>query len=368
VHLRLERSRLEEAILASGSLPSDAGPVSGIALYAVRLPMLLLPIGVGMVTILQAHLRLSHKWARTQQALALVTSEIFTFLGGVGRYSADAETNRDILSGLLEDVTYEMSTLGITTDTGSSGYRVGGADAVSLESEALQQHIEESIYGLQPRGWMCRKLQQAISSVGLSAGDPRREHCSKHMGDFLSMLTAEMYIDLRVATLLDHLRERTKGVQRIHTGTGIAIYALLFLAAGLAMFDITIGIPICITLIVFLASAQKQIAPLDLCEANQAAIEELTRLELRWHSLSLREQREWKTRSTLISRTEKVMLAVASNAGRLPLNLQDETDEDVIEDTCLPSPVAAPRGRSSSGTSTPIQSSARGMLLSAAGN
>jgi len=357
VHLRLERSRLEEAILASGSLPSDAGPLSGGALYAVRLPMLLLPIGVGMVTVLQAHLRLAHKWARTQQAMAVVASEVFTFLGGVGRYSADAETNRDILSGLLEDVTYEMSTLGITTGT------VGGADAVSLESEALQQHIEESIYGLQPRGWICRKFQQAISFVGLSGGDPRREHCSKHFGDFFSMLTAEMYIDVRVTPLLDYLRERTKEIQRIHTGISIAICVILFVTAGLAMCDITSAVPVCITLIVCLAAAQKHAAPLDLCQANQAAIEELTRLELRWHSLSIREQREWQTRSTLISRTEKVMLAVASNAGRLPVSFQDEADEDLLEDACLPSPhasiVAAPP-RCSSGTSTPMQSSARG--------
>lgn len=365
VHLRLERSRLEEAILASGTLPAESDPVSGVFLYAVRLPALLLPIGVGMVTILQAHLRLSHKWARTHQSLSLVTSEIFTFLGGVGRYSADAETNRDILSGFLEDVIYEMSTLGITADAGGGGggHRVGGADAASLESEALQQHIEESIYGLQPRGWMCRMLQRAISFVGLSGGDPRREHCSKHMGDFVSMLTAEMYVDVRIATLLEHLRERTKGVQRIHAGTSIAIYALLFLTAGLAMCGITIGVPICITFLVYLASAQKQIAPLDLCEANQAAIEELTRLELRWHSMSIREQREWKTRSTLISRTEKVMLAVASNIGRLPVVLQDEADEDIIEDAGLPSPPASNLAvplRCSSGTSTPAQSSARG--------
>jgi hypothetical protein len=319
-----------------------------------------------MVTILQAHLRLSHKWARTHQSLSLVTSEIFTFLGGVGRYSADAETNRDILSGFLEDVIYEMSTLGITADADSSGgHRVGGADAAFLESEALQQHIEESIYGLQPRGCICRMLQRAISFVGLSGGDPRREHCSKHIGDFVSMLTAEMYVDVRVTTLLEHLRERTKGVQRIHAGTSIAIYGLLFLTAGLAMCGITIGVPICITFIVSLASAQKQIAPLDLCEANQAAIEELTRLELRWHSLSIREQREWKTRSTLISRTEKVVLAVASNIGRLPVVLQDEADEDVIEDASLPghsppaSNVAVPL-RCSSGTSTPAQNSARG--------
>ncbi|CAK0798751.1 unnamed protein product, partial [Prorocentrum cordatum] len=230
------------------------------------------------------------------------------------------------MSGALEDVTYEMSTLGITTGT------VGGADAVSLESEALQQHIEESIYGLQPRGWICRKFQQAISFVGLSGGDPRREHCSKHFGDFFSMLTAEMYIDVRVTPLLDYLRERTKEIQRIHTGISIAICVILFVTAGLAMCDITSAVPVCITLIVCLAAAQKHAAPLDLCQANQAAIEELTRLELRWHSLSIREQREWQTRSTLISRTEKVMLAVASNAGRLPVSFQDEADEDLLED------------------------------------
>merc|ERR1711920_947963 len=112
-----------------------------------------------------------------------------------------------------------------------------------------------------------------------------------------------------------------------------------------------LGVPICIALIVCLASALKQIAPSDLIEANHAATMEISRMNLHWHSLSVRERRSCQTRRSLISRIEKVMLAVASNAGRPPVGLEEDSEERSRPDADLrlpsPSRVDPPFSRSS---------------------
>jgi len=295
---------LPGALGAQGGLLAGVLPGGVVPSWLVALPVL---VGLAVV-LLQGHLCLHQKWSRAHHATALVMSEIFHLLGGLGGYGANIDLDRQKFIGRLKDLTQEVS------DEAAVG--VGGASVWSLEE--LQAHVENALYGMAAQNCMWRRLQSVCDRVGLDIGDPRRNHCAEYTQELVAPLCAQSYMEVRARTLMASCTAQATAIGRVRTVTQIAILALLGASSGLAALNMTSWMPICLIAAFCTAVALQQLLPQDSVAAIDITLATLSRLEMKWHAAGIQERRSNHVRHRLIAATERAAVALAAALARAP--------------------------------------------------
>jgi hypothetical protein len=289
----------------------DASAASGGVLPSGALPnwLVSLPILMGLaVFMLQSHLRLHQKWSRAHHATALVASEIFHLLGGLGGYRGNIDWNRQKFLGRLKDLTQDVAeeaTLGAS-----------GASVWSLEE--LQIHVESALYGMRSQSCMWRRFQSVCDRIGLDIGDPRRDRCAEYTQELVAPLCTQSYREVRARTLMASCTAQATAIGRVRTLTQIAILSLLAAASGLAALDMTTWMPTFLIAAFCMAVVLQQLLPQDTIAAIDITLAALSRLEMKWHAAGIQERRSDHVRYRLIAATERAAVALAAALARVP--------------------------------------------------
>jgi hypothetical protein len=361
VYLHLERDRIEAAMLL-GSAPQDsiqeamarAFPVEIVGILKVW--MLLLPVTAGILMTLQTHFHFFQKWAHVHFASGQVVSEIYQFLGNVGRYSRAASTNRQRFLKRLQDITRSLAMLGIREDEFMGGEENGKVD-FAADSEALQQHINLSVYGIAPPTWLMLKARELRCCCGWDsdrAVEDGRFVIQEHIQDLTAPLSADAYMEIRVAPLMRYYKGLSNSAARLRTEMNVAIFLCLGVGSGLAAFSFALWIPVIIVASLCLIILVHNFTPLESLTAVNNALTALHNLDLRWHGSRVSEQRSEAMKKRIILKTEKITLAVAAAISRAPMMPDDDEDgeEDDFSKDGTPS-TSTPLSRQESARTTP---------------
>lgn len=317
---------------------------------------------------LQSHFRFAEKWATTHMAASSVVAEIYQFLASVGIYDSSATTSRERFLKRLQEISSHLSKAGIQEDDFMGGYN-GSDDLFDTDNEALQNHINASLYGVYPQ--TC--LQRAVSNVfGLCQPSRSAVKGNDMLNlDATSPLSTGMYIEKRVEPLIKYYTDWARCAAGFRTKVSVTIFLLLGIGSALAAFSKSLWIPVIVGAAAFLTSLAHFVVPSGYIVSVNNALTTLNNLDLHWHGSSFQEQQTQSRRSFIITMTERTMLAVASSRSRNPImptgDGEDEEHEDPVTregELSMPqsskrvsqshsrqvSAPGTPRGRSSYGT------------------
>jgi hypothetical protein len=133
----------------------------------------------------------------------------------------------------------------------------------------------------------------------------------------LQALTAELYVQTRLAPLTQYYKTWLKSAGRLRTRSNIALFVLLGVGSGLAAFGLSVWIPAALSAVTVLATLQHWMAPEEALAAVNSALNTLNTLEMRWQGSQRHDPEAMKHQ--LIGVTEKVVLAVATTLSRVSM-------------------------------------------------
>jgi hypothetical protein len=367
IFFRLEKDRVQEMVL-TGYMPDehskggspDSAPFSNIV-DILNVFMLVLPVLGALLMTLQSHFRFGEKWATTHMAASSVVSEIYQFLASVGIYDCSASSSRERFLKRLQEISNHLSKAGIQEDDFMGGYD-GSDDLFDTDNEALQNHINVSLYGVYPQ--TC--LQRAVSSVfGLCQPSRSAVKGNDMLNlDATSQLSTGMYIEKRVEPLIKYYTDWARSAAGFRTKVSVIIFLLLGIGSALAVFSKSLWIPAVVGAAAFLSSLAHLIVPPGYIVSVNNALTTLNNLDLQWHGSSCQEQQTQSRKSFIITMTERTMLAVASSRSRNPIMpALDEDDEEQEEredpvtikgDLSMPQPSKRPSQSHSRQVSAPV--------------
>jgi hypothetical protein len=335
VYLNLQKDKANQAMLLHHQEEAETAlSVPFVLDFGMKACMLLLPVSAGILMTLQTHFQFIQKWAQVNHAKNQVVAEIYTFLGGAGRYAGCSCTlNRQLFLRRLQDLMKNLSMAGVREDDFA-----GSSEELSSElftRETLQEHIDLTLYGVSAEAWLHRKAREAGLLAWLPAWLPqgwwerdlrRGQECQ----DLTAPLNAEMYMVLRIAPLMTHYRDWSKAVALRRTWLNVLIFVLLGIGSGLAAFSYTLMVPVIVVAVLCVANFVRVLTPQDLLVAVNAALTTLHNLDLQWHGSPVSEQRSEAMKNYMIAMTERVVLAVAATSSRMPFMPDD--DDDLEED------------------------------------
>jgi hypothetical protein len=363
VYLHLERDRIEAAMLL-GSAPqtsiedamSGAFPVEIVAI--LRVWMLVLPVFAGSLMTLKTHFNFFQKWAHLHFASGQVVSEIYQFLGSVGRYSNQATQSRRFLKR-LQDITKTLSMLGIREEEWHTGGDDNGKVDFAADSEALQQHINSSVYGISPPTWLSLKRRELCCLCGWGserAVEDGRFVSQEHLQDLTAPLSADAYMEIRAEPLMRYYKAVSNSSARLRSEMNVGIFLCLGVSSVLAAFSFALWIPVIVVASLCLIILVSSLTPLESLTAVNNAWTALHDLDQQWHSLRVSEQRSEATKRRVILRTEKITLALAAAISRAPTMPDDEEEgEEDDRDTKDGTPsTATPLSRQASASQSPL--------------
>jgi hypothetical protein len=236
-----------------------------------------------------------------------------------------------------------LSIAGIREDDFAGGDEQGSE---LFTREALQEHIDLTIYGISAEAWLHRKAREAGLLAWMPSWlppawwdrDSRRGQ--NKVNDLTAPLNAEMYMVLRIAPLMAHYRDWSKSVAFRRTWLNVIVFVLLGIGSGLAAFSYSILIPIIVVSVLCVAAFIRLLTPQDLLVALNTALTTLHNLDLQWHGSQVSEQRSEAMKNHMISMTEKVVLAVAATMSRIPFmpDEEEDVDEDGEQGGCFQGP------------------------------
>jgi hypothetical protein len=235
----------------------------------------------------------------------------------------------------------------------------------ATDPEALQRHINKSLYGIEP-SWLRRKAVDLLGGCGAALLD-ESSRVSEQGKDLTSPLSADMYMEMRVAPLTKYYDNWVKSLSKLRTKLSVAVFLLLGVGSALAAFGFSLWIPVMMGLTTFLTSLLHWLAPPESITAVNNALTKLNNLDLRWHGSSLKEQRSDAMKNRVITMTERVMLAVATSLSQAPILPDEDVDEAeaVEEEAKQLDAVTVPASRASmSGRNTPRSHAAGGVWRS----
>jgi hypothetical protein len=329
IHLRLEKDRLQEMVL-TGYMPHDQSkgsswqPPFASMVDVLNIIMLILPVLGALLMTLQSHFHFAEKWATTHMAANYVVSEIYQFLASVGLYNSSAAANRERFLKRLQEITSHLSKAGIQEDDFMSAYD-GSDDLFTTDNEALQNHINASLYGIYPQ----TLLQRAFASVCQPSRSGSVKGSFAQDLDPTSPLTTGLYMEKRVAPLIKYYTDWARCAAGFRTKLSVTIFLLLGIGSALAAFSRSLWIPVIVGAAAFLTSLAHFMVPSGSIMAVNNALTMLNNMDLHWHGSSYQEQATQSRKNFMITMTERTMLAVASTRSRHPLMPEDEEE---IED------------------------------------
>lgn len=356
ISLRLEQDRVKESVL-SGYMPhhiqmDQAFPYSDTLVFlGVFMPVF--PISAGILLTLQSHFQFTQKWGNVNLAASQVVSEIYQFLGNSGGYCGTASVNRQRFLKRLQDVVKNLSMSGTREDDFLQGDDEAG-EAFSTDPDALLNHINLALYGIHAPGWLRRKAQRVWYWAGaelLEEGRPAPLTAQDQHMDLTSPMTADMYMEMRVAPLTKYYNNWAKANSSIRMQLNIVVFLCLGIGSGLAAFGISLWIPVTVGGATFMTALSRWLSPPEFLTAVNNALTILNNLDLRWHGSSLKEQRSDHMRRRLIQEAEKAVLGVSTTLSRAPL--LPEEDDDMLDNEGDRDDIQYKQHRALSGSTTP---------------
>jgi len=360
---RADESRLRHSIvLQQAAMPAIGGSsadgddqLQAWLRTSLSMAAVLLPLLTGSLVVLLSRFAFLEAWARAHLAAAQVVGEIYQFLGGAKMSSADPDATRQKFLERLQDISNPV--LLESMENGNQDDAVHDAD-IGSDPIALRMHVNSSLYGLAfGRSHMLALLfTLCLPDVeGLQAND-----------DPTAPVTAESYMQTRVAPLAKHLGRWARLMSARRSLLGILVFLVLCGASALGALGLTVLIPPALALASMLAAAQRWVAPAEDVSAISRGLSALENLDLHWHGLSVTERGSEETKHRLIAHAEQIALAVAVVVTQVPQTWNpedDDHDDDAEQDsrTCSKrgggmTPLGSARssrGRSLSGMATP---------------
>jgi len=272
------------------------------AAWVLHLCLLTLPVAAALLAALQAHFRVSQKWSSVHMVASQVVSEIYRFLGCLGGYSTVPALAQQIFMKRLQDMVKQLSASGIQEDELMQG---GDAEEEGFprDAQALEEHIDEHLYGVSPPGCCRRRLQQCSASLG-SAKPPKAR-------DPTAQLSAETYMEVRILPLRRHYRDLIRSVARLRTTLNVCFVLNLCAASGLGASGLYVWVPVPLGLAAFLLALTQWMAPPEMLLGVTNALTALNSMHLKWFGSDIRENRSDASKLRLISTTEKIARVIA---------------------------------------------------------
>jgi len=303
---------------------------------------------------MQSHYQVGQKWAILHLAANQIVSEIYHFLGNVGRYAHYTSYNNKRFVRRLQDIVKNLTLSNIHEDELQSA---DDEDDFPEDALALEQHVMESLYGIRPRSWLSRKLQGCFASAASCVGSCGWESLlsgSNEVRDFVAPVSAELYMELRVLPLKKCFVEWARRLWFFRLFMTIQLVLCLALGSCFGAFGggLSLWIPVVLAVATFTGTILQWFAPNQMVVAVNLAQTMLKDFELRWQGSDIAASSGNKsTKYTLIRMTERLCCDVAttfSGAAGLPEELDDDMSEEASES---PSKFSSRDGRRSAGHS-----------------
>jgi len=308
----------------------------------LRFSLLALPISVGLMTTLQSHFQIGHKWASVHMAADETVSDIYRYLAGVRPYNQSQAMNQRRFMRRLETMVKHLSFAGINED---DLIAVAGSledDLFPQDGRALENHVSEYLYGIRKTrlcGWLpdCQCFSSLMSSCRhghdkyswsvllMEDQEPR---------DIFAPITADIYMEIRVAALRRYYGEWVRRLNSTRAVLHTVLVVSLCIGAGLGASKCSLWIPVALALATFSSSVINWLAPPEMVSAVCSAMTTLNNLDLRWQGSGIRDRSSTRTKEHLICITERLWCAVASTYSGFSMT-PEEVDEELFDERML---------------------------------
>lgn len=337
VSIRLERARVNDVTYnMSAPVWTEEIEISFTImdeLGFLKVCLLVLPMIAGLLTTLQSHFHINQKWASVHMGATLTVGEIYHFLGCIAPYNSSASTNQRRFMTRLQGIVKQLSIHGIHEEDLMGGSGDSG-DEFPEDSEALEEHINQHLYGVRPQSWCLRKLQDLMALMGSAAPS-----CAwaalllegQEAKDFCAHITAEQYMEMRILPLRKYYSNLVRYYSTVRTALNVVMVLCLSVGAGLGASGFSLWIPVSLALATFVTTTMHWLAPTEFLTAVSNAMTTLNNIDLRWQGSDIREHRSEATRSHVISTTEKLCAAVAITCSAAAC-VFEELDDDTFDE------------------------------------
>jgi hypothetical protein len=323
----------EEAALSQLASPEPEAPIPYERLLNIAL--VVLPITVLLLLTIQGSFQIAQSWANVHMGASRVVAEIYYFLGSIPPYDQLPAVNQRRFLKRLRDMVKRLSVSGLSgvreedLVTGSAG----PDQATSADLETLQQQVQQSLYGVEPLWYPCRKVKDAMQAcLGGSSWGSFLLATSEHK-DLTAPVTAEMYFDIRMMPLKKHYSDMVRASSRLRMLLHCALMLVICISVGLGATDgFSIWIPVSLGLATFVTTLTHWLTPPEVMAAINGALTTLQKLDLRWQGSDIRENRSEATKQRLITATERMVLAVERATSRATAVPEADDEERDIDD------------------------------------
>jgi hypothetical protein len=317
-HIEKSQARIKE--LAYNLTLPDGGDSFEVTftmsdtLQSLHIMMLVFPIIAGLLHTLQGHLQLAQKWSGMHMASNQVVSEIHRFLVGVVPYKLNTSENQKRFVSRLQELVKNLSLYGVREDD-LMEESVSASDMFPQNAEALDQHVKQYVYNMQPEGLCNRRFRDIMTSFGRCFGASWTEllldaHESR---DLTAPLTAEKYMEMRVLPLRKCYYDHMHKMHKVRVSLYVVLALSLSAGAAFGASGFSLWIPVALSLATFATTMMQWLVPSENVAAVQSAMTTLNNLDLRWQGSDIKEHRTEATRHRLVNTTERLAWAVESS-------------------------------------------------------
>jgi len=317
--LRLQRGA------GAGPFGAGGGPP---AVCLVDVALLVLPLSAGALLTLQNRYRPAQKWASVHLVASELASDIYKFLGSVGPYTSDPVSNQRKFSGRIRTMEAHVLSSGLVEEELQPESDDARDEAFAADPGALQQQIDQQLYGIQPPLCSCGGWGRSAARRGATRDWPWTSllNDGQEPRDPTAPVTASVYVETRVTPLRKYYGSWVQWHSCLRMALNVAFALSLGAASVLGAAGFSMWVPLAMSVAAFVAAATQWLLPPEVFAAVNKALAALNDLDLRWQVSEIREQRSDVTKRRMITVTEKNSLAVAMTLSRTALLLIEDGD------------------------------------------
>jgi len=280
--------------------------------------LLVLPFSAGVLLIVQSYTRIPQKWANLHLASSQLVCAIYKFLGSVEPYDSDPLTNQQTFEAATRDILDHLRAHGVP-EVELRHENQPEVDLTWNDARALQEQINNDLYGVAPSGWLCRRARQHVAlSRGLGTDWPWESLLTdgQEPRDPAGMLTTEAYVELRMGPLRKRYAEWLRWHCRIRQTLDIAFAVALSVGSGLGACGFSLWIPVALSVATTMAGLSNWLVPPEAFTAVNQGFLALTDLDLKLQGTEIQETRLEANKRRMISATENNALTIAMTLSR----------------------------------------------------
>lgn len=294
----------------------------------IKLALLALPMIAGLLIALQGHFQVAQKWAIVHMAASETVSEIYWFLGSVGPYAGSSSMAQRRFVSRLQDTVKNLSQAGYDDDMVGDD---SAEDGFPQDSDELEQHVGQSLYGIQPMNCARRRLQECAATMvqcSPCCGWTSLLMDAQESKDMAAPVSAESYMEVRVQPLRKYYSAMHQRLMSVRNVLHFLLVLTLAVGSALGASGLSMWIPTALAIATFFNTLINWLAPSEMLAAVNQASTTLKDLDLRWKGTDIMENQREGTKTGLIQLTEKIAWAVASTYSGASMALGDLEDMD----------------------------------------